>query len=166
MKEILKNCNLTFDGIGYAGQVEEMTLPALSIQTEEFRAGGMDAPIKIDMGMEALEFSFNLLSFSQHVLSNFGIGAGREVQITARGALQSNDGAVKAAVAKMTGKIEKIDPGSWKPGEKASLNVTMTLTYYKLEIGGFPVHEIDIPNMIRMINGIDQLEKIRAAIGM
>ena len=50
----LRNFSLFVDGTGYAGKVTELTLPTLTIQNEEYRAGGLDAPIAIDMGMEAL----------------------------------------------------------------------------------------------------------------
>ena len=49
MTKILKNFNLFVDGRGYAGRTEEVTPPKLTIKTEELRAGGMDAPISIDL---------------------------------------------------------------------------------------------------------------------
>ena len=42
----------------------------------------------------------------------------------------------------------------------------VALRYYKLEIGGETIHEIDAENMKRVINGVDQLEKRRAALGL
>lgn len=53
-RDILKNFNLFVDGRGYAGNVSEYTPPNLAVQTEDHRAGGMDAPIALDMGMEGL----------------------------------------------------------------------------------------------------------------
>ena len=38
----LKNFTLQVDGRGYAGRITELTLPTLSVTTEDFRAGGMD----------------------------------------------------------------------------------------------------------------------------
>lgn len=46
--KVLKNFSLFVDGRGYAGKAEEVTPPKLTIKTEEFRGGGMDAPIDID----------------------------------------------------------------------------------------------------------------------
>ena len=51
----LKNLNLFNDGVTYIGQVGEVTLPKLTRKMEEWRGGGMNAPIKMDQGMEALE---------------------------------------------------------------------------------------------------------------
>ena len=42
---VLKNMNLFVDGRGYAGRVDEIELPKLTLKTEEHRAGGMDVPV-------------------------------------------------------------------------------------------------------------------------
>ena len=55
--QTLTNMNLFVDGRSLAGRVNELTLPKLRRKTEENRAGGMDAPVKQAMGMEALEAS-------------------------------------------------------------------------------------------------------------
>ncbi|BGI52444.1 MAG: hypothetical protein HamCj_07970 [Candidatus Hamiltonella defensa (Ceratovacuna japonica)] len=67
----LKNMNLYIDGKGYAGVIEEITLPKLTLKSEEFRGGGMDAPIKIDMGMEHLETGFTLKVFDKSTLTHY-----------------------------------------------------------------------------------------------
>ena len=47
---VLKGFNLFVDGRGYAGKVEELELPKLTIKTEEFRSGGMVAPVELGRG--------------------------------------------------------------------------------------------------------------------
>nr|WP_262363471.1 phage major tail tube protein [Xylella fastidiosa] len=54
-RHLLKHLNLFIDGKGYAGQVEEINLPKLTLKTEEFRGGGMLAPVELTMGLEKLE---------------------------------------------------------------------------------------------------------------
>ncbi|WP_183142474.1 phage major tail tube protein, partial [Pseudomonas coronafaciens] len=49
--ETLSNLNLFVDGVSFQGDVPSLTLPKLTIKTEEHRAGGMDAPVELDMGM-------------------------------------------------------------------------------------------------------------------
>ncbi len=82
----LKNCTMAIDGRGYAGRVKTVTLPKLTVKTEEFRGGGMDAPIEIDMGMEKLEFSATLSSVDPDLLGSWGLAHGRSPSITVRGA--------------------------------------------------------------------------------
>ena len=44
--------------------------------------------------------------------------------------------------------------------------MTLALRYYKLEIDGETIHEIDVENMTRVINGTDQLAARRRALGL
>lgn len=164
-RDVLKNINAFVDGRGYAGQVEELNPPKLALKTEEFRAGGMDAPIEITMGMEKLEASFSLISYDRDVLSLFGVAEGVAVPFVFRGALESFDGSVTAVVHTMRGKIREIDPGTNKAGDKPSLKVSMALSYYKLQHGSRTIIEIDVENMVRTINGVDALAKVRTALG-
>ena len=39
LPRVLKNMNLFVDGRGYAGRVDEIQLPKLTLKTEEHRAG-------------------------------------------------------------------------------------------------------------------------------
>lgn len=165
-RDVRKNMNLFVDGRGYAGQVEEFNAPKLTLKTEEFRAGGMDAPIELTMGMEKLECDFSLVAYDQKVLAAFGVKEGQWVPFVLREALESLDGKVTAVVHTMRGKIREIDPGTSKPGDKPSLKLSVALAYYKLEHGGHVVHEIDVENMVRVVNGVDALAETRAALGM
>lgn len=165
-RDVLKNLTLWVDGRGMAGQVEEIELPKLTQQTEDFRGGGMNAPIKITMGMEALTASFSLIAYDRDVLALFGVTEGSNVQFTVRGALESFDGTVTPVVISMRGKITEQDPGTWKPGQVPTLKNAMALNYYKLEHGGSVVTEIDVENMIANINGTDVLATMRSALGL
>lgn len=165
-RDIRKNFNLFVDGRGYAGQVEEFNPPKLTLQTEDFRAGGMDAPVKVTMGMEAMECDFSMKAYDRDVLSLFGVVEGASVPLVVREALESFDGTVTQVVRTLRGKITELDEGTSKPGESPMLKCTLSLTYYKMQHGDRVVHEIDIENMVRVINGNDALAAIRGALGM
>jgi P2 family phage contractile tail tube protein len=165
-RDVRKNMNLFVDGRGYAGQIEELTPPVLASKMEEFRGGGMDAPVELKMGTEKLESSFSLIAYDKDVLALFGVANGALVPFTIREALESFDGTVTTVVHSMRGRIRKIDPGTSKSGDKASLMVEMALTYYKLQHGETVVQEIDVENMIHKVNGVDVLAAQRAAIGI
>ena len=68
----LKNMNLFNDGATYLGQIGEVTLPKLSRNMEDWRGGGMNAPIKIDQGMEGLELEAQCGGFMRDVFAQFG----------------------------------------------------------------------------------------------
>ena len=164
--DILHNINLYVDGRGYAGRVDEFNPPKLTVKTEEFRAGGMDVPVEMDMGMEKLECDFSVSGIDAEVLKLWGVAPGEQVPFTLRGAVQSEDGAVKSVVHNVRGKVKEVDWGTWKPGEKAPLKVMVAARFYKFESDGEVIHEIDAENMVRIVNGQDQLAEQRAALGI
>lgn len=164
MDSILKNMNLGVDGRGYAGKVLEITKPTLTVMQEDYRAGGMDSYVGLDMGMEKMEASFVLGSYDTEVLKLWGLSPGNEVPFTIKGALQNEDGTTDQVLIQMRGKINGLDSGTWKPGEVANLTITLNPNYYKETVAGDVVHEIDVKNMVRIVNGVDQLAGIREAI--
>ncbi len=165
LPKVLKNFNLFVDGQGYAGLVEELTLPKLDLKMDEIYNGGMDAPIDVEMGMSKLECDFTLSEYNSDVVKHFGLRNGAQVPLTLRGGLDDESGVVPVIV-NLNGAWKDLDLGSWKAGEKAPLKVGVTLRYYKLTIGGEDMVEVDVPNMVRIINGEDQLASMRDAIGL
>lgn len=165
LPRVLKNFNLFVDGRGYAGRVTEIELPKLTVKVDDFRAGGMDLPAAIDMGMEKLECSFSLAEYDENVLKLFGLANGNAVQVTARGAIQADSLDAVPVAINLRGAIKGLEQGTWKAGEKPILKCSMALRYYRETVGGDDLIEIDVENMVRKIGGVDQLAGIRAAIG-
>ena len=163
---LLKNISLFVDGRGYAGKVDSFTPPKLTVKTEEHRAGGMDAPIEVDMGMEKLEAGLTLSGVDKDALKLFGLTTGSFAPMTLRGASQGDTGEVEAAAIHMRGQVKEVDWGDWEPGAKAPVKLMVALRYYKLEVAGETVHEIDVENMKRIVDGVDQLAELRAALGL
>lgn len=165
-RDVLKNINLFVDGKGYAGQIDEYNPPDLTLTTEDYRGGGMDAPVAIEMGQEAMETSFSLISYDRDLLALWGIAEGETVPLIVRGALESFNGTVKPVRHEMRGKITSLGRGTWAAGQKPALTITMRLVYYRELHDGQVIHEIDIENMIRVVNGRDRLAAQRAALGL
>ncbi|GFY40393.1 tail tube protein [Trichonephila inaurata madagascariensis] len=143
------------------------TLPKLTIKTEEYRAGGMDIPINIDMGMEKLEADFTFAEYDSELFRLFGLIDGNSVSLTLRGGLQgsgSND--IEGVIINLRGIFKEFDFVSWKPAEKATLKCTVAAHYYRLTIGGNELIEIDAENMIRKINGVDQMALLQTILGI
>lgn len=162
LPRVLKNLNLFIDGQGHAGHVDEVTLPTLGLLTEDHRAGGMDAALEIELGMQKLEGTCILSDFHPDVFRMFGRP---DVPVTIRGAMQAQGGEVIAVSVMLRGLFRSLEGGSWKPGQKGTLTVAIAASYYKLSYGGDDLVEIDVLNMVRIVGGIDQLAEQRAAIG-
>ncbi|RJF81134.1 phage major tail tube protein [Azospirillum cavernae] len=163
---VLKNMNLFIDGRGYAGRVDELTLPKLTLQTEDHRAGGMDAPVDLELGMEKLEAAMTVSDFDPDIFKSFGLLDSAALPVTVRGAFQAQGGTVQAVTVNLRGGWKEIDLGTWKPGDKSALSLAFTGFYYKLTVDGGDLIEIDVINMKRVIDGKDQLEAQRTAIGL
>jgi len=163
--KVLKYFNLIVDGQGFCDRVDEIQLPDLGIVTEDHRAGGMDAPIPLDMGMEAIDLSFTVADHDPKIYSQFGLISQDAVSVTFRAAAVGDNNDVDNYVVEARGMYRTISGASVSPGAKAPLEATIGCRYYKLSIGGQTLIEIDIPNMVRKIGGRDQMEAIRSAIG-
>lgn len=161
---MLKNFNLFVDGSGYAGKIDEITLPKLTIKTEEYRGGGMDIPVEIDMGMEKMECDFTLSEYSPDVLRQFGLTPGNDVPLSIRGATQDAEGSIYPILIELKGIWKEIDMGSWKTGDKGTMKVMVACRYYRYSEDGAELIKIDMENMERVIDGKDQLQEIREAI--
>ena len=160
--DILYDMNLFVDGRGYAGRVKEFKPPVIKPKMLEYRAGGMAAAVDVPMGsFEKLECEATLYSFDQDVMNTLRILPGEQFAFVGRAAMVSDDGAKKPVVVAMRGLLTSVDPGTWKPGEEMPLQINMGLRYYKLEINGAVVYEIDPVNYKAVINGTDQLETTR-----
>lgn len=163
--ETLVNFNLSVDGKGYAGIVQSATTPKLVLKVEEYRAGGMDAPIDIDQGMEKLDVSFDLNGWQKDTLVFFGLANGSAFNGVLRGAFRDTGGIVKALVITVRGLLKSVDPGDWAAGDKGMTKFDVNCRYYKAEVDGQVLYEIDPIAGIRIINGVDQLVAVRAALG-
>ncbi len=64
----LKNFVLFNDGNAYIGEVPEVTLPKLTRKMEDYRAGGMNGSVKLDMGMEGLAMEWTAAGFNMSAL--------------------------------------------------------------------------------------------------
>lgn len=167
LPRILKNFNLFVNGRGLAGVADEIELPKISIKTDDHRAGGMDSEIEVDMGTEKMNAKFKLADPDIQVLSLVGLSDGNSARVVAKGSfVRDTDQTRVAVVAEMVGRVKSGDFGAWKSGDKAATDYEMGVNYYRLTVGGVEVYEIDVENMVRRINGVDQLAGIRSDIGL
>ncbi|MDD2056334.1 phage major tail tube protein [Pseudomonas sp. GD03860] len=164
--ETLANLNLFVDGVSFQGDVPSLTLPKLTLKTEEHRAGGMDVPVELDMGMEKQEAGFVTTGVRRESLKFFGQADGTAFNGTFRGAFKGLKGEITPVVVTLRGSLKEVDMGDWKPGDKAEIKHNVAVTYYKLEVKGQLIYEIDPIGMKRVINGVDQLSAQRSALGL
>lgn len=166
LPRVLKNFNVFVEGVGYAGRVAEIELPAFKVKGEEIRNGGMEAPKSIDMGIELLTAKLTFDEYLPELMTRVGLGDTEGTRVQFRGAIQRNNEDAIPVVVDMHGSFDEEEMGSWKSGDKAQNQITMNLGYYKLMIDGNRIREIDVDNLIRYVGDTDVMESIRAAIGV
>ena len=164
--QLLSNTNLFVDGVSFSGDVPSLTLPKLTVKTEAHRGGGMGGEIEMDMGLEKLEASFTTTGVRRESLKYFGLSDQTGCNAVFRGAFKGLKGQITPVIATMRGMLKEVDLGDWKPGDKAEIKHAMAVTYYKLEIDGRVMYEIDMVNCVRVIDGVDQMADVRSAIGL
>lgn len=166
LPKVLKAYQCSIDGRGYAGKAD-VTLPDLSVVTEEYAAGGMSAKVKLDMGLiESLDAKFTLYEYAPEVLALWGLVDGGRVPLVFRGGALGDSGDTQQIKVSMRGQIHVVSGGSWTAGAKAQMECTLNCRSYKLEIDGVTLIEIDAERMVRVIGGVDQMAALRGMIGV
>ncbi|ODS24443.1 hypothetical protein AB835_03855 [Candidatus Endobugula sertula] len=188
LPKVLKNFNLFINGRGYAGRVDEISLPTLAIRTEEFQLGGLDTPLQMDMGMDKLECQLTLREYDPEVIKLLGLingsnvsklpglvglgAAGEGIGFTLRGGLsdesvtvgQKTDIDIIPVIVHLRGAVIELDFGQWKAGQNAAFTARLTLWYYSLNIDGDALIEIDVNNMYRKIDGVEQVRALKGTV--
>lgn len=165
----LKNLNLFNDANSYVGVVKSVTLPPLGRKMESYRGGGMNGPVKADLGFsdDGIQFEWKTGGLDLVALRQFGAVNAAGVALRFAGAFQQDDtGDVSAVEVVMRGRHETIEMGDNQPGEDTEHSITTTCSYYKLIVDNEEIIEIDLLNFIEKVNGVDMIEKQRAAIGL
>lgn len=161
----LKDLALFNNANRYLGEVASFTLPKLTRKFEEWRGGGMDSAVKVDMGGEAMEAEWALGGPVLDVLTQYGETDIAGVQLRLVGAYQQDDsGEVDRIEVVIQGRHEEIDMGEAKPGEGGELKVKTALVYYKFTWNGVTVIEADVLAGTLIVGGVDRRAAIRNAL--
>ncbi|MFO2466211.1 phage major tail tube protein [Pseudomonas sp. 15FMM2] len=164
--QTLYQMNMFVDGVNFSGDIPSLSLPKLKIKTDEYRAGGMDASIDMDQGMEKMEASFSAKGVRREAMMFFGLADQNAFNAVFRGSFKGQKGSTTPVVATMRGMLTELDPGEWKAGEASEFKFAISLSYYKLEVAGRLMFEIDPLGCVRVINGVDQLASVRRDLGL
>lgn len=158
----IRNFNAFVDGISYAGRVLEAKLPELKLQTASHRSAGMDAPIAVDMGLEAMQAELTLAEWAPELIKMF---ATRRRMTLRPGAMGEYDVSADAYTGTLGGRWSATGFGDLKPGADVPLKLTLEVDYFRLLKDGEELFEIDVAAGKRIVGGVDQLAALRAAMG-
>lgn len=161
----LKNYNLFHNGYSFLGQIKSLTRPKLARKMESYRGGGMDRGVKIDMGGEDLEMSWNAGGVMEEVRRQYGAASHDALELRYAGAFEREDGTTDAVEIYVRGRHEEIEAGEDEPGKASEEKVKTALSYYREVINGVDVIEIDVLGFVFIVDGVDRLQAQRDILG-
>lgn len=146
----ITNANAYIAGNKLAGKLTELALPDVKLKMVEDSPLGLRSPINIPSGVEGMEAKFKFNAIYPEVWKSQT--PGKTCNVIAKSSMQQLDASgVKgnvAVTATIAGLFTEMPTGTIKQGEKLEAEHLMKVTYYKLEVGGEVVWEIDVYNDI------------------
>ena len=93
MPRKLKNFNIFNDANSYQGIAKNITLPALARKMEPYRGGGMNGPVKADMGLsdDGIQVEWTLGGWDLLAIRQWGATSASAVALRFTGAVQQDD---------------------------------------------------------------------------
>lgn len=162
----LKAMAVFVNGTHYAGECTEATPPTLERELEDYRAGGMGGPVKLDMGGKELVIGMKMAGHVAALVAEYG-GTLSGTQIRLVQAVQADDvEQVQGVEIVARGRLTKLDPGTSKVGDMTEHDYEFQCTYFKWVDNGAPLVEIDYVNLIENIGGADRMAQTRAVLGI
>lgn len=161
--EIFINGSNDLAGIG------EVELPNVEFSTVTSEQIGMNAEYEVPLlgHFKKLECKIKMDCVDDSLI-NFNNGDTLLLEV--KGALQVENLATRKTNLRgldvtIEGKIKKFDGAKIKPGDKLETSFELSVSYYKLLIGGNTIVEIDVFNKISNING-NTNDVIRKILGL
>lgn len=164
IRHVMRNCALFIDGEDYLGTVTEITIPTLTVKTDEHRGAGMAMPIDCHLGYERPELSFQMPVLDPAVMREFGLAPGVLKRFLAKAATKDEDGTTHSASCMMLGFMTEVDLGGWTPGEKAEATFKVSVREFDYSYDGQPV--ISVTPFDVLIGGVSQYADIRTGLGL
>jgi uncharacterized protein len=163
----LKDFNLFGNGNNWQGQIPTLTLPELARQTEEYRGGGMDGTVELDMGQQVITFQWTAAGMIAELFNNYGTSIHDAELLRFAGSYESDEtGEITPVEIVVRGRHKTIAMGDAEAGGNNQIQTTTSCTYYKLTVAGTEIIEIDVPGMVFRVRGQDRLAERRRALGL
>lgn len=164
----LTNANLYVDGNNYLGKVQEIEAPTLKAKMAEHKALGMIGSVEFFAGFEKMEAKITWNSFYADAMKMAGnVFQTRQFQL--RASLEQYDSSGRGAevplVIFMTGQPKDFPLGNYKQHDNVEAVSMIAVTYFRLEINGEVVSELDVLANIYKVDGVDLLETYRENTG-
>ncbi|KFA98773.1 phage major tail tube protein [Vibrio sp. ER1A] len=155
------------DGIGMIGLVPKVKLPPLKRVVEEYIAGGMAGPVKIDMAtLETEDLEVTIAEPNPSTIKMFGLMNGKEAPFTFRAAFKGNQAAADRFKCQVYGRVYDLDFGDMERKKLTETTCKITWSKLKLTYNGEVLADIDLLTGKENIGGVDRRSDINSALGL
>jgi P2 family phage contractile tail tube protein len=166
----ITNANVYDNGNSLLGKVEEITLPTVKAKVVAVKALGMIMDVELPSGFEKMDGKMKWNAVYSDLILAFGsIFNTRQIQV--RGNLEAYDSSGRTAeisvVAFLTIRFKDAMPGlTMKQNDNPEQESEFTCSYYRLEIDGERMIEVDAFSNIYFVGDEDQLANYRINLGL
>ncbi len=162
------NARVYIDGQDFIAKAEEVDLPKVKFKFADTKALGLYGEAELPSGLDKMEarIKFNSIypDFVSLAANPFKM---RSVVVRASMLVWDQNGVNREVPVKaeIRGFFREWDSGNVKKGEGAEAEATLSVIYYKLEVDGNEVVEVDVLNNIYKVEGEDILQEYKQNIG-
>jgi hypothetical protein len=163
---ILRDWTVSINGIGKIGMCPSVTIPEFNLEMEDYRGGGMFGTVEIPMGVEKMDFSFDLFTWDADIWLNIGYGAGSQsVPFLFLGNAFTQTGVQTSVSVGMNGTLKSIKTDAAVPGKQVKHACQVAINTFKHIIAGVTVMDVDIYGNKFLVNGTDIMQTSRNNTG-
>jgi P2 family phage contractile tail tube protein len=166
----ITNANMYSSGNSYLGKLEEIGLPTIKAKYTEHKALGMIAEVELPSGFEKMTGKMKFNAVYPELIIEFGSPFNTR-QIQVRSSLETYDSSGRIAEVSLVAFLnvkfkEVLPPIVLKQNDNPELESEYSATYYRLEVDGVPLIEIDTIAQLFFLNGNDELATYRQNLGI
>lgn len=157
------------DGVSLLGRAEEITLPDVKYKESDHKALGMFGEMGFTSGMEKLTAKIKWNSFYPEVLKKTA-NPFKAIKLQVRGNMEIYEGADRVnqvpVVVYLTVRSKGTPLGTFKAQDNVEGETEFSVSYYKQDIAGETITEVDVEANIWMVDGEDLLATYRTNLGI
>ena len=162
------DANIFVNNTSTHGQASEVTPPTLTAVMADYKAMGMAGSLELFNGFDKMETTIKWTypdSDTQKVFANFRKPV--DLMIRSSKAECETGEMVEVPIVMYVKGYSKTHPaGTFKAKEDTELESSLAVNYYRLEIDGDPIVEVDVLNNIYKVGGEDLLAERRQNLGI
>ena len=163
---ILRDFTVSINSIGKIGMCPSVTIPEFNLEMEDYRGGGMFGTVEIPMGVEKLDYSFDLFTWDADLWKNIGYGVNSlNVPFVFMGNAFTQIGTQTTVSVAVTGTLKSIKTDAIVPGKQVKMACMVAVNNFTHTIDGEVVTDIDVFANRFLIDGTDIMQTSRNNTG-